>query len=995
MYEPLGKLKAPKAQQDSLAWIKQALLEFGVKGVALRELVQFLKTNLQNANGGVRTSATATLVALRLFVGPDVASFLEDLNPQLLTTITSEFAKVDGQAPPEPTRTSADLAQAQAHAGPQASAGTEDALDDLLPRVDLDKLVAQTTVIADSRSDSWKVRKEAFETLLGLLEVGSNSRLQGSMGEIGSVLKGRMADSNLSVKMCCLAIISKIAAGMGKAFQPHARTLTAPIASVLADNKATTRAAAVDTLSAVADACEGVDCMIPGLASAMDTNNPALRSSVLAFVANRLEAQPDKPVDLQPLVNVSLASLEDRNAEVRKAAQSLLSHLVGNVGYNAVMDKVSGMKAASKATITPLVQSARVNVNGSAPATGPSEKAASAKAAPRPLVKEMAAAPSPAKAAPAAAANRGLPRLQSMQTKNNALRGPAATSSHQAEAEEPFKPAFRSKLGVSRTLVKPAAAVAEAPVLDEKPALPLQTTENEPRLLRAKRDLSRWSIDTHSPAQLMEYLQKQMEGHASLQLQMMLFSKDRAAEKDHMAGLLQLDEMYMPNTGGDFDAEPATIEAAKLANIDLAIKYASLRLYDGSTQMILKCLDLVGHIVDFMDKTRSTNGGFSEAEVNCLLPALIFRLGDNKYNNKLQTIFSVIDRTIPGSKIIQYYVDRGVASTNAKTRAAAMELLAQLIKRRGDVAASVSNGSRLYKKIAEQIATVDPATRSAALDCIAYLYKYTGESVLQAIGELKPKERDLLRNRIDKLVTTTKAADPVAHVRAATPTKSSSTSSPDRSPRQTNGASSSSSPRSRSSPGGIVAAGEGIVRSAIPRPAAGAAANVGVGRSQALRSLQNFAPQAGPSQRAGGGDEIDEMLETAYDADPDTAVDALKIAQRVLDKEPERLDGRVDELMGAVTTQYGRIFAVPDGLNDPLQFRLAKHLVQTLSNLCERATLVEAATERSMSALLEQLTLGLLRTDKNETEQIKEMAKFINLSILRLFTAGRRGVVFE
>lgn len=115
----------------------------------------------------------------------DISGFLEDLNPQLLSTINSEFDKVSGQTPPEPSKTQADLQEAAS--GPAkvgGKSGGADPLDDLIPRVDLDKLVNQTSVIADSRSDAWKTRKEAFEALAGLLEIKSNSRLKPNMGEL-------------------------------------------------------------------------------------------------------------------------------------------------------------------------------------------------------------------------------------------------------------------------------------------------------------------------------------------------------------------------------------------------------------------------------------------------------------------------------------------------------------------------------------------------------------------------------------------------------------------------------------------------------------------------------------------------------------------------------------------------------------------------------------------------------------------------------------------
>ena len=55
---------------DSLAWIDAALAEFGVAGVSLRSLIDFLKSALGNSNAAVRTSATKTLVTIKVFVGP-------------------------------------------------------------------------------------------------------------------------------------------------------------------------------------------------------------------------------------------------------------------------------------------------------------------------------------------------------------------------------------------------------------------------------------------------------------------------------------------------------------------------------------------------------------------------------------------------------------------------------------------------------------------------------------------------------------------------------------------------------------------------------------------------------------------------------------------------------------------------------------------------------------------------------------------------------------
>jgi cytoskeleton-associated protein 5 len=75
-YDPLNKQKAPKMLADSIVWINSALVDFGISGLALRALIEFLKQALKNSNAAVRSSATAALVTLRLFAGTGVTNTL-------------------------------------------------------------------------------------------------------------------------------------------------------------------------------------------------------------------------------------------------------------------------------------------------------------------------------------------------------------------------------------------------------------------------------------------------------------------------------------------------------------------------------------------------------------------------------------------------------------------------------------------------------------------------------------------------------------------------------------------------------------------------------------------------------------------------------------------------------------------------------------------------------------------------------------------------------
>lgn len=184
----MTKQKAPKSQSEALNWIEQALRDFGVNGLAARDLVEFLKTALKSSNASVRTSAMKALVTLRIFVGPDIKAFVQELNPTLLSTIDAEFEKVNGEMPPTPTRASADNASPTTAAPRKGQKGQGDPLEDLFPRQDVTKLISST--ISKSMSDAnWKQRKEALESIQSILE--ANSRLKPTLGRKVFLIKYR------------------------------------------------------------------------------------------------------------------------------------------------------------------------------------------------------------------------------------------------------------------------------------------------------------------------------------------------------------------------------------------------------------------------------------------------------------------------------------------------------------------------------------------------------------------------------------------------------------------------------------------------------------------------------------------------------------------------------------------------------------------------------------------------------------------------------------
>ena len=66
----MRKAKSPKTIADGLTWIHNTVMEFGIAGLQVRDLIDFLKSTLSNTNAAVRANSVTVLGALRIYVGP-------------------------------------------------------------------------------------------------------------------------------------------------------------------------------------------------------------------------------------------------------------------------------------------------------------------------------------------------------------------------------------------------------------------------------------------------------------------------------------------------------------------------------------------------------------------------------------------------------------------------------------------------------------------------------------------------------------------------------------------------------------------------------------------------------------------------------------------------------------------------------------------------------------------------------------------------------------
>ena len=460
------------------------------------------------------------------------------------------------------------------------------------------------------------------------------------LGDIATVLKGRLTDLNKAVQLLALDAVAKIATGMNKPFEKYCKILVLPVAQVTADQKVPIRAAGVATLSAIAEACEGIDPMAHFMGSALESPNPLQRSTLLGWLADWLKNEsPASTIDMSNWVSPVLAALEDRSPDVRKSAQTLLPFVVARIGADRVMEKTNALKPASRSAIVPLIMSAKAL----APvpnATTPGPKLGSI--ASNTTSKAGRATPDEAGGLGSAPAMPAAPQRKGLLARKFGISSSRPASRAENENEHPNAP------GSPLSTMKAKAAGLKGPAsMGSKVALPdsaspsaLFTTANpDAKRSRLSKDAGRWIIESGPTRKdLVETLQHQMEPHCSSELMALLFSKDHHAVNDHISALgLICDVFDGCASGSDSNGVSADVMSSRLlANIDLSLKYVSLRIHEPQPNLISKCLDVVDSAVSFLANAAYA---LSDLEAATFIPTIIHKV--NSFDTSIQTLFSL------------------------------------------------------------------------------------------------------------------------------------------------------------------------------------------------------------------------------------------------------------------------------------------------------------------------------------------------------------------
>ncbi|ORX61016.1 ARM repeat-containing protein [Piromyces finnis] len=967
MYETLKETNNPKTIADAFLWINSNLLDFGHKGVDVTELINILKIGFNHSAPACRKNAIAVISTLRMFCGPDIRSFIEDLNPSLLSTIDAEFEKAGKRNPPTPTRV-----QGSSQKSIPMNQDNVVSQKPVIQKVDISEQLNEALInkLGDS---NWRSRKEALDEIEELIN-NANKHIKPNLGELPVALVHRFNDSNKNLVVKAIDLYSLLVTAVGQPFINNSKLMINSIIPLFGDNKVQTRNAVLNALNSTMTIMP-IDTLIQTISEIMTNDQPLFRKEMSKWLNDTLNdlSSNGKPLpDLNLIIHVNILYLMDKNNEVRRAAQSSFTYIANGLSVDAIKKACSHVKGSSS-VVLPLLESIRP---GSTVVSPPKQTT--------PTVKEI---PGLSKA-----------RLAGSNKRRSQI-APPINSKHAAITESSSQP-------------------------------PILTMDNRAKEIRAEKDrgLTKWNLDS-SKQDLILFLSEQCENHFSLDIRNLLFSNSHYKEKDYLNSLNMLysclaDRQYVSQKWG-ISWEENCLRFISVT--DLILKYLTLRFCDTNTTILIKCLDLLDALFIVLDE----NGYYlSEYEASCFLPSLINKIGDSKetIRQRIKTLIKQLCRIYPASRTF-IYICEGLKSKNSRVRVECLNELGCLIQRNGlsvchpnkalliianqisDRDPNVRNEAlntivEAYKQVGDNvfkyISNIPERNRQLIDEKLKRLPSYSMYQNKPMINDVNQMNGNMINDSMDQnrriqqnmmgqsptpMDVDVPSNDNVQRAYQDNQVKKEFSLDIDKLnlPQLSNPVNYSLNNNMNDGVSPMAMENESpIMNSNVNGPIP----NNGFGYGN-RRSLYDY------SSNGMQKDYMMDFITTQIMSGVSTeSVDALKQLDPILRNHPEIVIPHINQTINAITFQMKLVFS-SDNINAPGLVRLCKHLINVLVLIFSNVELSKIIEKDSLYPLFEEVLKGMLDHNLTKSEAGSQLVRALNILMVRILDNSNRNISFS
>ncbi|CAG9862957.1 unnamed protein product [Phyllotreta striolata] len=289
--------------------------------------------------------------------------------------------------------------------------------------------------------------------------------------------------------------------------------------------------------------------------------------------------------------------------------------------------------------------------------------------------------------------------------------------------------------------------------VDTSPLLTVNSLKQQRTLDENKLKVLKWNF-TQPREEFVELLKDQMAtANVNKTLMSNMFHNDF---RYHIKALESLSEDMLENT------------QALISNLDLILKWLTLRFFDTNPSVLLKGLEYLQYVFSMLIETKYH---ITENEAASFIPYLVNKIGDPKdsVRNGVKILLKQLNMLYHVNKLFTFVME-GLKSKNARQRAECLEVLGGIIGEFG-ISVCAPTPAACLKEIAKQISDRDNSVRNAALNCLVEAYFIIGEKIYKSVGNISDKDMCLLEERIKRSSRKTTIPKPDVNVTVVLPTQ--------------------------------------------------------------------------------------------------------------------------------------------------------------------------------------------------------------------------------
>lgn len=680
--------KNPKVQQETLLWLCRGLTEFGCS-LNVKSVIENIKKAVAATNPSVRTAAITLLGTLYLYMGKPLLGFFENEKPALRQQIEQECERRNGETPPTPVRG----AKAKKLNSVTAEEEDEDAEESLSEKR-----------VSGSEPD--------LNELIPRVDISA---------QITEALLAELADKNWKVRNEALQKVNALLSE-AKFIKSSIGDLPQGLALRLVDSNSKIAQAALGICEMLATAIgspvkQHIRTLFPGFLQCLGDSKNWIRTASIScintwgdqcgykeffdgeMIGDALKAgSPMLRAELWNWLAQKLPSIPVKQIS-KEEFHVCLPYLYANLEDRNLDVRKNAQEAVLGFMIHLSYEAMARNTEKLKPGSRTVVLAALDKARPSLPVKP-------------------LPKKEP--SDDNIQKGGAKGAK--------VAKVVKSK-GASS---KPGSARKKDDDVDTSPLLVVNNLKHQRVIDEQKLKVLKWNFTT--PREEFVELLKDLMTAASVNktLRANMFHSDF---RYHLKAIEALTEDLPGNN------------KALVSNLDLILKWLTLRFFDTNPSVLLKGLDYLQLV---FNKLIEDQYHMLETEAASFIPYLIIKIGDPKdaVRNGVRALFKQMALVYPVSKLFSYVME-GLKSKNARQRTECLDQLGSLIENYG-VSVCQPSPSAALKEVAKQIADRDNSVRNAALNCIVQAYFLQGERVFKLIGQISEKDKSLLDERIKR-----------------------------------------------------------------------------------------------------------------------------------------------------------------------------------------------------------------------------------------------------